>query len=157
MSLNIDEIYKNYFNTAISIAFKYVHNDDIAKDVAQISMIKVWKKQNSFNPKKSKFFTWFYKIVKNTALDTYRKDKNKIMLKTDLEGLSYLECEAINIDTIDMISNLNKIESKYSEVLSLSFIHGHTQVKISELLQIPLGTVKSRVKAGMKQLRKIYL
>jgi len=56
-----------------------------------------------------------------------------------------------------MISNLNKIKPKYSEVLSLSFIHGRTQVKISELLQIPLGTVKSRVKAGMKELGKIYL
>jgi len=157
MSLDMKQIYRGYFDTAVSIAFKYVKDEDTAKDIAQDSMIKVWKKQDSFNPDKSNFFTWFYKIVKNTALDTYRKDKNKIMLKTDAEGLSYIECYSINVDTIDMISNLNKIKPKYSEVLSLSFIHGHTQVKISELLQIPLGTVKSRVKAGMKQLRKIYL
>jgi len=105
-------------------------------------MIKIWKKQDSFNPDKNKFFAWFYKIVKNTAYDKYRNDKNKIMLRTDQTGLEYIECYSINVDT---------------EVLSLSFIHGHTQVKIAELLQIPLGTVKSRVKAGMKQLRKIYL
>ena len=79
------------------------------------------------------------------------------MIRTDQTGLDYIECYSINVDTIDMISNLNKLQPKYSEVLSLSFIHGHTQVKISELLQIPLGTVKSRVKVGMRELRKIYL
>ena len=153
----MNHIYKGYFDTAVSIAFKYVKDPDIAQDIAQDSMIKVWKKQNLFNSDKNKFFTWFYAIVKNTAYDTYRKNKNKIMLRTDDLGHSYIECESINIDTIDIISNLNKIDSKYSEVLSLSFIHGHTQVKIAELLEIPLGTVKSRVKIGMKELRKIYL
>ena len=157
MSLDMNQIYKGYFDTAVSIAFKYVKDKDVAKDIAQDSMIKIWKNQDSFNPEKSKFFTWFYKIVKNTLYDKYRNDKKKIMIRTDQTGLDYIECYSINVDTIDMISNLNKLQPKYSEVLSLSFIHGHTQVKISELLQIPLGTVKSRVKVGMRELRKIYL
>ena len=79
------------------------------------------------------------------------------MLRTDKRGLEYIECDSINVYTIDIISNLNKLQPKYSEVLSLSFIHGHTQVKIAELLKMPLGTVKSRVKSGMRELRKIYL
>tara|TARA_B110000014_G_C20089032_1_gene569942 strand:+ start:112 stop:585 length:474 start_codon:yes stop_codon:yes gene_type:complete len=157
MSLDMKQIYRGYFDTAVSIALKYVNDPDTAKDIAQDSMIKVWKNQDLFNPDKNKFFAWFYKIVKNTALDAYRKDKNKIMIRTDKRGLDYIECYSINVDTIDMISNLNKLQPKYSEVLSLSFIHGHTQVKIAELLEMPLGTVKSRVKAGMRDLRKIYL
>jgi RNA polymerase sigma-70 factor (ECF subfamily) len=157
MSLDMNQIYKGYFDTAVSIAFKYVNDTDIAKDIAQDSMIKIWKNQDSFKPEKNKFFAWFYKIVKNTALDAYKNNKNKIMLRTDKRGLEYIECDSINVDTIDMISNLNKLQPKYSEVLSLSFIHGHTQVKIAELLEMPLGTVKSRVKSGMRDLRKIYL
>lgn len=157
MSLDMKQIYRGYFDTAVSIALKYVNDPDAAKDIAQDSMIKIWKKQDSFNPDKNKFFAWFYKIVKNTAYDKYRNDKNKIMIRTDQAGLEYIDCYSINVDTIDMISNLNKLKPKYSEVLSLSFIHGHTQVKIAELLEIPLGTVKSRVKIGMRELRKIYL
>ena len=157
MSLDMNQIYKGYFDTAVSIAFKYVNDTDIAKDIAQDSMIKIWKNQDSFKPEKNKFFAWFYKIVKNTALDAYKNNKNKIMLRTDKRGLEYIECDSINVDTIDMISNLNKLQPKYSEVLSLSFIHGHTQVKSAELLEMPLGTVKSRVKSGMRDLRKIYL
>ena len=157
MSLDMNQIYKGYFDTAVSIAFKYVNDPDIAQDIAQDSMIKIWKNQDSFKPEKNKFFAWFYKIVKNTALDAYKNNKNKIMLRTDKRGLEYIECDSINVDTIDMISNLNKLQPKYSEVLSLSFIHGHTQVKIAELLEMPLGTVKSRVKSGMRDLRKIYL
>tara|TARA_R100000541_G_scaffold57262_1_gene67197 strand:+ start:271 stop:744 length:474 start_codon:yes stop_codon:yes gene_type:complete len=157
MSLDMKQIYRGYFDTAVSIAFKYVKDKDAAKDIAQDSMIKVWKNQDSFNPNKNKFFAWFYKIVKNTAYDKYRNDKKKIMIRTDQTGLEYIDCYSINVDTIDMISNLNKLQPKYSEVLLLSFIHGHTQVKIAELLEIPLGTVKSRVKIGMRELRKIYL
>lgn len=157
MSLDMNQIYKGYFDTAVSIAFKYVNDTDIAKDIAQDSMIKIWKYQDSFNPKKNKFFPWFYKIVKNTLYDKYRNDKKKIMIRADETGLEYIECHSINVDTIDIISNLNKLQPKYSEVLSLSFIHGHTQVKIAEILNIPLGTVKSRVKVGMRELRKIYL
>ena len=157
MSLDMNQIYKGYFDTAVSIAFKYVNNEDAAKDIAQDSMIKIWKNQDSFKAEKNKFFAWFYKIVKNTAYDKYRNDKKKIMIRADETGLEYIECDSINVDTIDIISNLNKLQPKYSEVLSLSFIHGHTQVKIAEMLKLPLGTVKSRVKIGMRELRKIYL
>ena len=105
MSLDMNQIYKGYFDTAVSIAFKYVKNEDIAKDIAQDSMIKIWKYQDSFNPKKNKFFPWFYKIVKNTLYDKYRNDKKKIMIRADETGLEYIECHSINVDTIDIISN----------------------------------------------------
>ena len=157
MSLDMNHIYKGYFDTAIGIASRYVRDHDTAKDVAQESMIKIWQKQHYFKPNKYKFFTWFNMIVINTAIDRYRKDTARVMLRSDEAGLNFFECDCINVDTIDMISNLNKLQPKYTEVLSLSFIHGHTQVKIAELLEIPLGTVKSRMKAGMRELRKIYL
>ena len=92
MSLDMKQIYRGYFDTAVSIAFKYVKDKDVAKDIAQDSMIKIWKNQDSFNPDKNKFFAWFYKIVKNTAYDKYRNDKKKIMIRTDQTGLDYIEC-----------------------------------------------------------------
>ena len=78
MSLDMNQIYKGYFDTAVSIAFKYVKDKDVAKDIAQDSMIKIWKNQDSFNPEKSKFFTWFYKIVKNTLMISTEMIKRKL-------------------------------------------------------------------------------
>lgn len=152
----MNAIYKGYFDTAIGIARRYVRDYDTAKDVAQESMIKVWKKQDNYNEAKATFFTWLFRIVKNTAIDRQRADTLRIMLREDECGWTYFECPCINIDTIDLELNLNKVELRYRVVLYLSFIEGETQEKIAERLNIPLGTVKSRMRVGMRELRKIY-
>lgn len=152
----MNTIYKGYFDTAVGIASRYVKDYDTAKDVAQISMIKVWKKQHLFDKNKATFFTWFYNIVKNTAKDRYRSDNLRVILRDDESGWENFKCPCINTDTIDIEMNLNKLEPKYSSILCLSFIKGQVQEDIAKILDIPLGTVKTRAKKGMKELRKIY-
>lgn len=152
------QIYDGYLGTAINIARRYVRDYETAQDVAQESMIKVWKKQHLFDETKAKFFTWFRRIVVNTALDRYRADTLRIVLREDEDkGWLYFECPCINIDTLDLELNLNKLDVKYRVPLYLSFIEGHTQEKIAEMTGVPLGTIKSRVKIAMRELRKIYV
>lgn len=158
MTFDMNAIYDGYFDRAVYIALPYVRNDiDKAKDIAQESMIKIWKKQDLFDETKAKFYTWFLRIVRNTAYDRYRADTLRVILREDKSGWEYFECPCINTDTIDLEMNLNKIDVKYRTILYLSFIEGHTQEKIAEILDVPLGTVKSRVKIGMRELRKIYV
>lgn len=154
--LNMSSVYDEYFRRAIGLAKVYVKDEDTAKDVAQEAMIKVWKKQNVFNKARGTFEKWVLKIVKNTALDKQRSQTLRIILKEDDAGLQYFECPCIDLDTIDLETNLNKLEPKLRIPLYLSFIKGHTQEKIAELTNTPLGTVKTRIRTGLIELRKIY-
>lgn len=156
MTLNMSAIYDEYFNQAVMVALPYVKFYDTAKDVAQETMIKVWKKQDKFDEAKSSLRTWIWRIAKNTAIDRHRADTLRVILREDESGWAYFECPCIDLDTLDLQLNLNKIETKYRVPLYLNFIEGHTQEKISEILGIPLGTVKTRMRIGLRELRKIY-
>ena len=149
-------IYDEFFSQAVMVALPYVKHYATAKDVAQETMIKVWKKQEKFDEAKSSLRTWIWSIAKNTAIDRHRAETLRVILREDESGWTYFECPCIDLDTLDLELNLNKIETKYRVPLYLSFIEGHTQEAISELIGIPLGTVKSRIKIGMRELRKIY-
>lgn len=158
MTFDMNAIYDGYFNRAIFIAMPYVKNDyDKAKDIAQESMIKVWKKQDSFDETKATFYTWFYRIVMNTAYDRYRSDTLRVMLRNDEAKWDNFKCPCINLDTIDLETHLNKIELNYRVPLYLHFIEGYTHQQIHEELGMALGTIKSRLKIGLRELRKVYL
>tara|TARA_R110000796_G_scaffold58965_2_gene135825 strand:+ start:66 stop:578 length:513 start_codon:yes stop_codon:yes gene_type:complete len=156
MSFNMNDIYKGYFKTAISIAIPIVKDYQKAQDVAQDSMIKIWKKQNTYNESKSSFYTWFRQIVIRTAYDKYRHDTLRVVLRDDNSEWQSFTCPCVNTDTIDLEYNLNKIELKYRVVLYLRYIEGEDYKKIAERLNTPFGTIKNRAKIGLRELRKIY-
>ena len=158
MTLNMSAIYDEFFSQAIMVARPYVKDLAAAKDVAQESMIKVWKKQHLFDETKSSLRTWIWRIAKHTAIDKHRADTlSKLLVREDESGWTYFECPCIDLDTLDLQLNLNKLETKYRVPLYLNFIEGYTAEKISEMTGVPLGTVKGRIKIGLRELRKIYV
>tara|TARA_R110000851_G_scaffold165253_2_gene310182 strand:+ start:1050 stop:1550 length:501 start_codon:yes stop_codon:yes gene_type:complete len=156
LPFDMNEIYKNYFWTAVGIALPIVKNHQLAQDIAQDSLIKVWLKQDTFDGTKGKFYTWLKIIVVRKAYDRYRTDSKREILRDDCGEWNSFTCPCVNIDTLDLELNLNKITLKYRVVLYLKFIEGETFERISERLNTPLGTVKGQARRGMKELRKIY-
>lgn len=153
----MNDLYSGYFKTAVCIALPIVKNYDTAQDIAQLSLIKVWEKQDAYDESKSAFYAWFRQIVVRTAIDKYRSENKRIILRDDIYEWDNFTCPCINIDTIDIEVNLNKIRLKYRTVLYLHHIEGETLKRISERLNTPLGTIKSQLKIGMRELRKIYI
>jgi len=70
-------LYDYYGDTLLGVAFKVTKDEDLAKDVLQESLIKVWKKIHSYDPKKAKLFTWLFRIIRNTAIDKIRSISTK--------------------------------------------------------------------------------
>ncbi len=154
----ISLLYENYGNTLYGVAHKVVRNDELAQDVLQESFVKIWKKSDTYDPSKAKLFTWLFRITRNTAIDKLRsvntkKDKE---IQIDVSDVYNLGIEGIKPDLIDVRENLTKIEEKYQIVLEALFFEGMTQQEASDELNIPLGTIKSRLKIGLRELRKIY-
>ena len=154
----ISLLYEHYGDTLFGVAHKVVRNNELAEDVLQESFVKIWKKSDSYDPSKAKLFTWLFRITRNTAIDKLRsvntkKDKE---IQIDVSDVYNLGVDHIKPELIDTHENLEKIETKYRIVLEALFFMGMTQQEASDELNIPLGTIKSRLKIGLRELRKIY-
>ncbi|WP_420321841.1 RNA polymerase sigma factor [Flagellimonas sp.] len=154
----ISLLYENYGDTLYGVAYKVVRDEDLAQDILQESFIKIWKKADSYDPSKAKLFTWLFRITRNTAIDKLRSVSNKSdkEVQIDVSDVYNLGVSDIRPEFMDVQENLDKIEPKYKIVLEALFFQGMTQQEASDELNIPLGTVKSRLKIGLRELGKIY-
>ncbi len=154
----ISLLYEHYGDTLYGVAKKVVRDEELAQDVLQESFVKIWKKSDSYDASKAKLFTWLFRITRNTAIDKLRSvnTKSDKEIQMDVSDVYNLGVESIKPELIDVRENLDKIENKYQIVLEALFFYGMTQQEASDELDIPLGTIKSRLKIGLRELRKIY-
>ena len=154
----ISLLYENYSGALLSVVKKVISDHDIAQDVLQEGFIKVWKKGNTYDSSKAKLFTWLYRIFYNSAIDKVRSLNNKTKKEIQIENSNVykLTTKSLNQDTIDIRKHIGILELKYQIVLNALFFEGMTQKEASEELNIPLGTIKSRLKIGLRELKKIY-
>ncbi|WP_430966097.1 RNA polymerase sigma factor [Spongiimicrobium sp. 2-473A-2-J] len=154
----ISLLYEHYGDTLYGVAHKVLRDEELAQDVLQESFVKIWKKSDSYDSTKAKLFTWLFRITRNTAIDKLRSTNTKTdrEIQMDVSDVYNLGVDSIRPEFMDVRENLDKIESKYQIVLEALFFQGMTQQEASEELDIPLGTIKSRLKIGLRELRKIY-
>jgi RNA polymerase sigma-70 factor (ECF subfamily) len=154
----ISLLYDNYADTLLGVANKVLRNEELAQDVLQESFVKIWKKADTYDPSKAKLFTWLFRITRNTAIDKLRSTnlKSDKEIQMDVSDVYNLGVDSIRPEFLDVQEHLDKIEDKYQIVLDALFFQGMTQQEASDELDIPLGTVKSRLKIGLRELRKIY-
>jgi len=151
-------LYDNYSNSLYGVAFKITKDEALAKDALQESFVKIWKNSHKYDPAKAKLFTWLYRITRNTAIDKLRSfnNRNSREVQIDNSNVYTLQTNSLNQDVIDLKQHVDKLEGKYKTVLNALFFEGMTQQEASDELNIPLGTIKSRLKIALRELRKVY-
>lgn len=151
-------LYNNYSDSLYGVALKITKDDALAKDALQESFIKIWKNSQKYNPEKAKLFTWLYRITRNTAIDKLRSfnNRNNREVQIDSSNVYTVPTNSLNQDVIDLKQHVDKLEEKYKIVLNALFFEGMTQQEASDELNIPLGTIKSRLKIALRELKKVY-
>ena len=154
----ISLIYENYSGSLLGVITKITKDNALAQDALQESFIKIWKNAKKYDSNKAKLFTWLYRIARNTAIDKLRSHNIKFTKEVQIadSNVYKLSTSSLNQDTIDLKKHVASLESKYQIVLKALFFEGMTQQEASEELNIPLGTIKSRLKIGLRELKKIY-
>ncbi|WP_445385568.1 RNA polymerase sigma factor [Robiginitalea sp. IMCC44478] len=154
----ISLLYEHYGDTLYGVAYKVVRDEALAQDVLQESFIKIWKKSDRYDASKAKLFTWLFRITRNTAIDKLRSlsTKSDKEIQIDVSNVYKLGEDALKPELMDIQRHLGSIEPKYQVVLEALFFQGMTQQEASDELDIPLGTIKSRLKIGLRELKKIY-
>ncbi len=149
-------LYDRYAPALYGVVLKIVRTEEVAQDVLQDSFVKIWKKMEAYNADKGTLFTWILNIARNTAIDkvrsaTYRQD----MMKTSLEIGSSEANTHQKIEHIGLGKLINQLKPEYREVIEIIYFQGYTHTEAAEALQLPLGTVKTRIKTAIRELRKL--
>ena len=154
----INLLYENYSDSLYGVILKITKNEELAQDALQESFVKIWKNAKKYDSSKAKLFTWLYRIARNTAIDKLRSFNNRFHkeVQIDKSDVYILPTASLNQDVIDLREHVTKLEEKYQIVLNALFFEGMTQQEASDELDIPLGTIKSRLKIGLRDLRKIF-
>ena len=154
----ISLLYENYSDALFGVIKKVISDDETAQDVLQETFVKVWKNAQSYDPSKAKLFTWLYRIAYNSSIDKVRSEskKTKQEIQIEVSNVYKLTSEGLNQDVMDIKQHLKNLDEKYQIVINALFFEGMTQQEASDELDIPLGTIKSRLKIGLRELKKIY-
>lgn len=154
----INLLYENYSDSLYGVILKVTINEEIAQDALQETFVKVWKNAKKYDSKKAKLFTWLFRIAKNTAIDKLRSFNNRFdkEVQIDKSNVYILPTANLNQDVLDLKEHLARLDEKYQIVLKALFFEGMTQQEASDELDIPLGTIKSRLKIGLRELKKVY-
>ncbi len=130
-----------------------------AEDLLQDVMINVWTKAGLFDPARGTVFGWIFTIARNARIDRWRRDKPTTPLDLlDWNPADESENSEDRLVRLDEASALQAalvgISAEQKQILEFSYIEGLTQIEIAKRLQLPLGTVKSRMRLAYTHLRK---
>jgi RNA polymerase sigma factor (sigma-70 family) len=138
------------------VVFRIVNDSNLADDALQEGFIKIWKNISEFNPERASLFTWMFTIVKNTAIDLTRRESNRKIQSLD-SGVydSMSNSVEATISDVGLMQKLKQLDPKYQELIDLIYLKGYTQQEVADELNMPLGTVKTRINTAIKMLRNI--
>jgi RNA polymerase sigma-70 factor (ECF subfamily) len=156
-------LYDNYAPALLGIAYKIVKDKTIAEEILQDVFVKIWKHIDTYDASKGTLFTWMLNITQNTCKDYFRSKQYKYQRLIDESAVENVGGNHIphttNIpeNNIDYQILMQKIEPKYKDIIDLVYIYGYSQEQVAEKLKVPLGTVKTRTRAALKQLRNYFM
>ena len=131
---------------------------DQAEELTQEVLSTIWLKAELFNPEKSKFITWSFTIARNKKIDFYRKNKKNDINEEDIRDFLYENNKSDDYEIESTIKNITQeLDENQKKLIKMSFFEQKSHKNIAAELEIPLGTVKSRIKATLNKLQKYLL
>ncbi len=152
-------LYDDYSGALYGMAIKVVGSEEAAQDVLQESFVKIWKNLKHYDDSKGSLFTWMARIVRNTGIDLLRRKdvKHEIQMQEDYV---FKQEESVDghahLDATDVRNQVAQLKPEHREVLNAVYFLGHTHEEAAEKLNIPLGTVKSRIRLAVRDLKRIF-
>ena len=154
-------LYDKYSSFLYGLIQKIVHSEEVAEDVLQEAFVKIWKNIGTYDKSKAKLITWMANICRNQAIDKIRsKEYKNSQQNQDIENyVNSIEDDSggtFNPEHIGVKEMLDKLLPEQKILLDLVYFKGYTQNDASKELNIPLGTVKTRIRAAINQLRSVF-
>nr|WKN34764.1 sigma-70 family RNA polymerase sigma factor [Tunicatimonas sp. TK19036] len=153
-------LYDHYSPAIFGVISRIVTEPKVAEEVLQDVFLKFWNKIDHYDESKGALFTWMLTLTRNTSRDRLRSKEYKSTHKTDSISDYVHKVEgthAVNPDVSDigLRNTLGQLNEEQQFVVEMLYFRGYSQSELSKEFDIPLGTVKTRVRSAMLKLRKL--
>ena len=153
-------LYDRHGRAAYSLAYRMMGDRQAAEDLTQDSFLKVWRSSGGYRSDRGSVRTWILSIVHNRGIDQLRSlaSRRRTQDRVEQSAPRSQPSEAFaetwrNRQREQIREALSTLPSEQSRILELAYFSGYTHVEISDLLGLPLGTVKGRMRLGLKKIR----
>jgi RNA polymerase sigma-70 factor, ECF subfamily len=156
------ELYDRVGRTAYGLALRVLRDERHAEDAVQEAFLQVWRSAAAFRPERAKASTWILTLVHRRAVDLVRREQRRQAepLTDDAAGVA-VEAEQtdeaawLRFERERVQTALKRLPDLQRETLELAYYGGFSQSELAERLGVPLGTIKSRMFAGLARLREL--
>ena len=160
-AIGAEALYDMYSASLLGVIFKIVTDREIAEDVLQETLVKIWNSIHQYDATKGRLFTWMVNVARNLAIDKLRsKDFRNHSKNQDIENHVNAIDEQRNTtykpELLGVKDLVEKLKPEQKKIVELVYFQGYTHVEVSDELEIPLGTVKTRLRMGIMELRKYF-
>ncbi len=152
-------LYDHYAPALNAVIYRMVEDRELSEDILQEAFVKIWNNFTSYDKTKGRLFTWMLNITRNLTIDTLRskgyKKQHKISGNENI--VSNIQDNKTGIHQFDALGikkQLANLKADQQQIIDLAYFSGFTQDEISKQLGIPLGTVKTKMRMAILELRK---
>ncbi|WP_185114201.1 RNA polymerase sigma factor [Chryseobacterium sp. CBo1] len=152
-------LYENYASALYGVIFRITNSKEASEEVIQDTFLKIWNSIEQYDSSKGRLYTWMINIARNSALD-YLKSKNfqNSLKNQSLPDFVYNDTALSVSDNQDFIGFnkiLDTLDEDKKQLIDLAYYKGFSQSEISETLQMPLGTVKTKMRNALMKLKDL--
>ena len=156
-------LYDRHGRAAYSLAYRIMGDKQEAEDVVQDAFIRVWRSAGGYRVGRGSVRTWILSIVHNRGIDQIRSraSRGRVQDKVEASAPTSEPSEAFaetwkNAQQEQVREALNTLPQEQVQILELAYFSGYTHIEIAERLDLPLGTVKGRMRLGLKKIRSYF-
>ena len=163
----MDSLYQRYSRILYSLAFRMVADHQVAEDLLQDAFLAVWRRASTYSPQTGAARSWLISILHHRTIDYLRRVRRRSTIQeAPLEELELNESIAYpdawdaawqSVKSSHVRAALMKIPAEQRLVIELAYFQGWTHAEIAEGTQIPLGTIKARMRLGLLHLKEILI
>lgn len=153
------ELYDRYGRVIYSLAYRLTHDATLSEECVQDVFVALWRRAADFDPNRAKLTTWLFVVARNRAIELGRQKTRRPELRDDLEPAG---SEPDPADLIAVADESQRVAEAIAElpedqlaVLRLSYFDGLSHSEIAQVIGIPLGTVKGRMRLALERLRSL--
>jgi RNA polymerase sigma-70 factor (ECF subfamily) len=157
----VASLYDRYGGIAYGLAFRITNDATLAEDVVQDAFVSVWKQAARFDPARGQVRSWLLTIVHHRAVDTVRRRTNRPERAMPDGAEDFLAAEGRPEDLAETIMDaaavreaVQRIPEDQRRTVEMAYFMGLTHVEIAAEMDVPLGTVKSRLRIGLEKMRE---
>jgi RNA polymerase sigma-70 factor (ECF subfamily) len=154
------ELYDRYGRPAYGLALRVLRDEALAEDAVQEAFLAIWRGAEKYLPERAKATTWIMTLVHRRAVDLVRREERRRTeplpeVEPDTGGPSAADSAWLRLERERVQAALNQLPDQQREAIELAYYGGYTQSELAERLGEPLGTIKSRMFAGLARLREL--